>query len=473
MKTEDRSYPMPWSTGDVLAATGGELAFGDPDATHATVSTDTRSIGNNSIFVALKGESFDGHRYIGVAVDKGASCIVAASAAMEGVETGGWKAAGVSLVLVDDTLAALGRLGRFNRDRSHVRLIAITGSNGKTTTRALTASVLAVRHAVHATRGNFNNEVGLPTTLLRLAPEHRWSVVELGMNAPGEMTRLGHICRADIAVITCIGEAHLEGLGTVEQVAEAKAELLDTLESDAVVILNGDDPHLRKLASDRGLSPVWYGFCEDAHVRAEEITWEKGLQRFTLCHNGERVRAAIPLAGTFMVQNALAAAAAGIQAGLSLTEIARGLEAATFEPGRLTIRETQTGIHVIDDTYNANPLSMGAALTTLSRLKEGHRALAVLGDMRELGEGAPGFHRELGRKAAESGVAGLYACGDFAGEIRLGALEAGLSDHCIYTGTKEALLERILHDIHTGDWVLVKGSRSMGMEQIVTDLLCR
>ncbi|SCX75404.1 UDP-N-acetylmuramoyl-tripeptide--D-alanyl-D-alanine ligase [Desulfoluna spongiiphila] len=464
---------MPWSTGDVLAATGGKLAFGDPNATHASVSTNSRTIEDNSVFVALKGPSFDGHRYIDSAIDKGSRCIVAASASVAGMETESWQSRGVSLVLVDDTLAALGRLGRFRRDQSEVRLIAITGSNGKTTTRALTASVLGVRHPVHATRGNFNNEVGLPTTLLDLAPDHRWAVVELGMNAPGEMTRLGRICRADIAVITCIGEAHLEGLGTVAQVAAAKAELLDTLDEGATVILNGDDPHLRQIAADRGLSPVWYGFCDDAHVRAENISWDGTYQHFTLCHSGTKVQAAVPLAGTFMVQNALAAAAAGLQAGLSLTDVAQGLETASFESGRLTIQETASGIHVIDDTYNANPLSMEAALTALSRLKGTNRALAVLGDMRELGEEAPRFHRELGAKAAESGIAGLYTCGEFAGEVRQGALGAGLPDHCIHTGEKDALIQRITHDIHTGDWILVKGSRSMGMEQIVNDLLCR
>lgn len=464
---------MPWSTGDVLAATEGKLAFGDPSATHASISTDSRSIEKNSVFVALTGPTHDGHRHIGAAIDKGARCVVAAAAKIAEPDTKTWEALGVSLVLVTDTLIALGRLARYRRDHSAVRLVAITGSNGKTTTRALAASVLSVRHPVHATRGNFNNEVGLPLTLLRLAPRHSWSVVELGMNAPGEMTRLGHICRPDIAVITCIGESHLEGLGSVAKVAEAKAELLDTLAQGATVIMNGDDPHLRRLAEARGLSPIWYGLAKGAKVRAEEIVWDGSRQHFTLCHDGEAARAAIPLAGTFMVQNALAAAAVGIQAGLSLSEIAQGLEASTFEPGRLTVRQGPCGVHIIDDTYNANPLSMGAALETLSRLKGKGRGLAVLGDMGELGEGAPRYHRELGEKAAASGISRLYLSGEFTGEVKRGALGAGLSEGQIVTGEKQALSRRLKHDIHTGDWVLVKGSRFMGMEQIVTDLLCR
>ena len=471
MKAQHRSYPMPWSTGDVLTATGGKLAFGDPNAIHAPISTDSRTIEDNSIFIAIEGPIYDGHRYISTAIDKGARCIVASGSKMEALSTKGWEERGVSLVLVEDTLLALGLLARFRRDASGVRLVAITGSNGKTTTRALTASVLSTCHAVHATRGNFNNEVGLPLTLFRLAPEHRWSVVELGMNAPGEMTRLGRICRADIAVITCIGEAHLEGLGTVTGVTEAKAELLDTLSPSATIILNGDDPHLRALAARRGLAPIWYGFCEDAHVRAERVTWDGTHQHFTLCHGEESIRMSIPLAGDFMVQNALAAAAVGIEAGLSLAKIAQGLESSTTESGRLTIHHTESGMHLIDDTYNANPLSMRAALDTLSRLQGEGRALAVLGDMRELGENAPRFHRELGAKAAASGVTKLYITGDFSEKVKQGALEAGLSADLIHTGEKGALIRRITSDTHKGDWILVKGSRSMGMEQIVTDLL--
>lgn len=464
---------MPWRTGDILAATGGTLSFGDPNALFATISTDSRSIGADSIFVALEGPTHDGHTHIEAAIGKGARCIVAASAKAPGLSTDAWAALGVSLVLVSDTLEALGRLARFRREATGVRLVAITGSNGKTTTRALTASVLSVRHCVHATSGNFNNEVGLPLTLFRLAPDHRWSVVELGMNAPGEITRLGRICRPDIAVITCIGAAHLQGLGTVENVTEAKAELLTTLAPGAPIILNGDDPQLRQLAERRGLAPTWFGFSPDAHVRADDVSWDGARQHFTLCHGGASIRTFIPLAGRFMVQNALAAAAVGLEAGLSLAEIARGLEQSSTEKGRLTLRHSASGLNVIDDTYNANPLSMGAALEALATLKGENRAMAVLGDMRELGADAAAFHRELGGKAAASGVSGLYIHGEFAAEVRQGALDAGLADDLIHTGEKDTLIRLITDHTHTGDWILVKGSRSMGMEQIVAGLLGR
>ena len=454
-------------------ATKGELAFGDPNATHASISTDTRTLSNNSVFVAIEGPNHNGHRHIATAIKKGARCIIASESGIKSVDTNGWNQKEVSLVLVPDTLTALGQLARFRRDASKARVVAITGSNGKTTTRALTAAVLATRHTVHATRGNFNNEIGLPLTLFRLTPEDTWSVVELGMNAPGEMTRLGNICRADMAVITCIGEAHLEGLGTVEKVTEAKAELIDTLAPGAALIFNGDDPHLRTLAAERHLTPIWFGFCKDAHVRAEGVRWDGKRQHFTLCHKGATHPTFIPLAGAFMVQNALAAAAVGIEAGLSLADIARGLESSTTETGRLTIEHSPSGLHIIDDTYNANPLSMGAALETLSSVCGEERAFAVLGDMRELGPNAPRFHRELGRKGATSGLSGLYITGEFAEEIRLGAMESGLPETSIHTGEKDALIRRITQDTHKGDWILIKGSRSMGMEQIVTDLLCR
>ena len=473
MKTQNRSYPLPWSTGDVQVATEGKLAFGDPNAIHASISTNTRTIEDHSVFVAIEGPNHNGHRYICTAIEKGARCIVASESGIKLAAMDGWEEGGISLILVPNTLTALGQLARFRRDASKARFVAITGSNGKTTTRALTAAVLATRHTVHATHGNFNNEVGLPLTLFRLTPEDTWSVVELGMNAPGEMTRLGHICHADMAVITCIGEAHLEGLGTVEKVTEAKAELIDTLLPGAALILNGDDPHLRALAAERNLKPIWFGFCEDAHVRAEGVRWDGKHQHFTLCHNGASHPTFIPLAGAFMVQNALAAAAVGIEAGLSLADIARGLESSTTETGRLTIQHSPSGLHIIDDTYNANPLSMGAALETLSSVRGDERAFAVLGDMRELGPNAPRFHRELGRKGATSGLSGLYITGEFAEEIRQGAMEFGLPETSIHTGEKDVLVRRITQDTHKGDWILVKGSRSMGMEQIVTDLLCR
>ncbi len=473
LETQDSLHPVPWSTHDILTATEGTLAFGDPHAIHASISTDSRTIQNNCLFVPLVGPDHDGHRFIDTAIHGGARCILAQASIIREMDTTPWHRAGVSLILVESTLGALGRLARFRRDASPARLVAITGSNGKTTTRALTASVLSTRHTVHATHGNFNNEVGLPLTLFRLAPGHTWSVVELGMNAPGEMRRLGHICRADIAVITCIGEAHLEGLGTLAKVTEAKAELLETLAPGATLIFNGDDPQLKKLARDRGLAPIWYGFSPDAQVRAEAVRWDGERQHFTLCHGGASQATSIPLAGAFMVQNALAAAAVGIEAGLSLPEIARGLENATTETGRLTLHHTPGGLHLIDDTYNANPLSMAAALETLTRVSHGKRSMAVLGDMRELGPEAPRFHRELGIKAASCGIQTLYITGEFAEEVRTGAMEAGLSPASIHTGDKDTLIRHITRHIHKGEWVLIKGSRSMSMEQVVTDLLCR
>lgn len=471
MNKQHRSYPMPWRTEDVLTATGGTLAFGDRHATHASISTDTRTIKNHTIFVALKGENHDAHRFLVDAAKAGATCIVGTPEGVTDPMGAALNESGTSLVLVPDTLEALGRLARYHRERSQAKVVAITGSNGKTTTRALTEAVLSTEFSVHATRGNFNNEVGLPLTLFRLQGDEGFSVLELGMNAPGEMTRLGHICTADTAVITCIGESHLEGLGSVEGVAQAKGELLETLKPGGTIILNADDPHLKALAERRGLAPIWFGFSQGAHVRAENLHWRDGAQHFTLCAKGETQTVTLPLAGRFMVQNALAAAAVGIEAGVPLNQIAQGLARVKPEKGRLTVCESQRGVHVIDDTYNANPTSVRGAITALKQVHSGGRAIAVLGDMGELGEHTATLHQKVGEAVAESGLDALYLCGDNAQEIRRGALDKGFSPQAICIDGKERLIERLLNETDKGDWVLVKGSRFMGMEQVVGALL--
>ena len=464
---------MPWRTEDLLKATEGSLAFEGPNTTHASISTDTRTIEKNSIFVALKGPNHDAHHFLLEAASAGASCLVATHNGMKGLDLTPIKKSGATLVLVDDTLKALGQLARYHLKRCSARVVAITGSNGKTTTRSLTQAVLEMSHKVHATCGNFNNEVGLPLTLFRLTNKETYSVLELGMSAPGEISRLGAICRPHVAVITCIGESHLEGLGDLKGVAMAKGELLDTLSSDGRIILNADDPRLQKLAKQKGVSPIWYGLSCEADVRARDISWDGSFQHFTLCAQGRETKVRLPLAGRFMVSNALAAAAVGLEAGLPLEEIAKGLETGGTESGRLTIKENQSGLHIIDDTYNANPLSMGAALETLKELKGNHRSIAALGDMLELGEEASRYHQELGQKAARSGLWRLYVTGIFSRDVEKGALEAGMAPSSIFTGDKDALAQRIATETASGDWVLVKGSRSVKMEQVVSHLLSR
>ena len=456
---------------EILEATEGELLFQGLKTTHSSISTDSRTIKNNSIFVALKGPNHNAHLHLEEAVQKGATCLLASEKEIPKKALSFIKKSGAALIFVDDTLRALAKLARHHRNRARARVVAITGSNGKTSTRALTEMVLKAAHSVHSTQGNFNNEVGLPLTLFRLQGDEDYSILELGMNAPGEMTRLGHMAAPDIAVITCIGASHLEGLTDLDGVAKAKGELLDTLNKGAVVILNGDDPYLVDLAEKKGISPIFYGFSPQAHVRATNLSWKDGAQHFTLWAGEKKTDASLPLAGKFMVQNALAASAVGLEAGLDLDTIARALSRATTEKGRFTICQSQSGLKVIDDTYNANPLSVAAALETLAQIRGEESAAAVFGDMLELGDNAADYHREIGEKAALSGICRLYLTGAFAKEIQKGALKAGMDPSAITLDDKRALTRRICTETTPGEWVLVKGSRSMGMEQIVFDLI--
>jgi UDP-N-acetylmuramoyl-tripeptide--D-alanyl-D-alanine ligase len=348
---------------------------------------------------------------------------------------------------------------------------AITGSNGKTTTRQMTASVVSQRFDTLSTKKNFNNNIGLPLTLLELCPKHRWAVVELGMNAPGEIDLLARICKPDIGVITNVGPAHLEGVGTIEGVMRAKGELLGRIRSGGTAVLNFDDERVRRLGEQAACRVMFYGLSASAAVRAEALEAVDGGTRFTLrLPDGTGERVLLNLPGQFMVVNALAAAAVGCLVGLSPSDIRAGLE--HFEPvaGRMNISIIGTGIHLIDDTYNANPASMAAALTTLAALRKDRRSFAVLGDMRELGDHADALHRELGVIAAESGLQVLFVCGEFAEAVARGALEAGMAPDKVIAGDKAHLLKCLIERLKPDDWVLVKGSRAMAMEETVSGL---
>jgi UDP-N-acetylmuramoyl-tripeptide--D-alanyl-D-alanine ligase len=332
------------------------------------------------------------------------------------------------------------------------------------------AAVLSRKHAVLTPEGNLNNEIGLPLTLLRLSTAHAWGVVELGMNHPGEIGYLAGICLPDIGIITNIGPAHLEGVGSLEGVMRAKGELLEKLGSERTAVLNGDDPLTLRLAKERKGGVLLFGESREADVRAEAVRTEGAGSRFTLRLPGEAIEVALSVPGRFTVVNALAAAAVGHLAGLSGSEIREGLRLFRGVKGRLNLIEIENGVHLIDDTYNANPGSMKAAISTLRSLKRDGRAILVAGDMRELGEASAAFHREIGGAAARSGIDRLYGAGDFAADLAFGAREANLAEDRIFIGGREAILEHLKSHLEAGDWVLVKGSRAMGMESIVQGL---
>ena len=462
--------PPSWSVTDCTKATKGEYLGGEAENRFKSICIDSRQAGPGDLFVAIKGETHDGHNFTHEVVNKGVNGVIVERNKLAETPWQDWVKKGVSCMTVDDTIEALGNMAAYHRNRLNAGVIGITGSNGKTTTRQMTAMVVSQQYCTLSTRKNFNNNIGLPLTLFELSQDHRWAVVELGMNAPGEISYLAEICRPDIGVITNVAAAHLEGLGSIEGVMHAKGELLEKIDTQGTAVLNADDPMVRRLARKAKRDVLLFGLADEADIRAEKIiATEKGSQ-FELILPDERVVVNLMIPGSFMVLNALSAAAVGHRIGLPPADIKNGLE--TFVPvqGRLNIISTSSGIQLIDDTYNANPGSMAAALATLKTLRKRKRAFFVVGDMRELGQQSKDLHIQLGNHAARSGVTALFVTGDFTEYVVQGAREAGLESENIFAGSKEELLDRLIQVVKPGDWVLVKGSRAMAMEDIVAGL---
>jgi UDP-N-acetylmuramoyl-tripeptide--D-alanyl-D-alanine ligase len=307
--------------------------------------------------------------------------------------------------------------------------------------------------------------------LLNLQREHQWAVVELGTNSPGEIARLAEICTADIGVITNIGPVHLEGLGSLDGVMREKGDLLNHLKPGGKAVLNADDHKIRKLAAETDKEVVLFGLSEAATVRAEKITETAGAITFILVFGEERTSVALNSSGHFMVANALAAAAVGFLTGLSIQQIKIGLERFSPAPGRMNILHMPNDIRIIDDTYNANPVSMQAAINTLNAISGGSRTMLVCGDMLELGQQAESFHKRIGALVGASGIRKLYVTGEFTEAVAAGAREAQMSAGDIFSGSKDDIFDALKQMLKPGDWVLIKGSRGMAMEDIVTSLM--
>jgi UDP-N-acetylmuramoyl-tripeptide--D-alanyl-D-alanine ligase len=461
---------IPWTTGDILEATGGELLCGDVNRSFAEVFIDSRKIPADGLFVAIIGEVHDAHAFLNDVVQNGGRGLVIIRDKADQLPVAEWKAGDVACIAVEETTRALGALAAYNRRRATVSVVGITGSNGKTTTRQMTATVVSQQFNTLATVGNLNNEIGLPLTLLSLEPDHQWAVVELGTNNPGEIARLAAICTPDIGVITNIGPAHLEGLGSIEGVAREKGSLLKGLAKNGRAVLNADDPRVLDLAHKTRNEVILYGESEQAAIRAVKIKEDDHGIKFILKIAEDDIPIRLNTSGRFMVANALAAASVGNLIGLSSGTIKAGLESFTPAGGRMNILQTPSGINIIDDTYNANPDSMKAALKTLASMSTGARSVFVAGDMLELGDQSQALHSSIGALAVQSGINRLYARGDFAGAVASGARDEGLSATDIFTGTRQEIIEDLIKWLQPGDWVLVKGSRGMAMEKVVEGL---
>ncbi len=454
---------------ELVLSTGGRWTGPSPDEV-AGVSTDTRHVAAGNAFVALKGERFDAHDFLADAARAGAACAV--------VETG--RAATLAgppplpLLAVPDTLLALGAIARHHRRRFPIPVVGVTGSNGKTTTREMIAAILATRGPVLRTEGNLNNEVGVPLTLLGLCPDHTAAVVEMGMNHAGEISRLAAIAEPRVGVVTNASAAHLHGLGSVDAVASAKAELYRGLPPDGIVVANLDDPRMLAKARKSGRRVVTFAVGRDrkADVAVLEIVARGALGQSLLVGIGTKELAVeLALVGAHNAANAAAAVAAAVALGASDREVVRGLAAVRPVGRRLRLERLPGGALLVDDCYNANPASMAAALSTLADLSRGGRALAALGDMLELGEAEAEAHRELGRLAASSGLAALATFGPRSRLSHEAALAAGLDPaRAFHTEDVDELAAFLRERLGPGDALLVKGSRGMRLERLVEAL---
>ena len=461
----------PWTASEIIEATRGKLLSGESVHAFSGICIDSRAIMPGDCFLAIRGDTHDGHSFIPEVLKKGVKGLIIQSERQHEIEVKEMETPPAVCIGVPNTLAALGALAGYHRQRSDVSVVAITGSNGKTSTRTMAAAVLSKRFHVLSPEGNFNNEVGLPLTLLRLNSSHEWAVLELGMNHAGEISRLGDICRPDIGLITNIGPAHLEGLGSLEGVMHAKGELIEKVKPGGKIILNADDPMTEKLAQKTTATPLLFGFSANADIRATELSLQPAGVSFVLHIGQETSRVTLPVPGTFMSINALAAAAVGHAVGIPIAEIAAALESFTPIKGRMNLYRTDRGFKIIDDTYNANPGSVKAALTALKGLRKEHPGLVVLGDMLELGNASWDLHRDIGEFAARSGVSRLYVTGAFAEAVLQGAQQGGMASKNIFSGDKEAILVDLVRHFNPGDWLLIKGSRGMRMETLLTALM--
>ncbi len=461
------------TAGEIAKALDGDLLQGRPEMRIRGISTDSREIKPGEIFWALKGERFDGHDFVSKALRKGASGLVIRKG-FHGIDAVPTNSQGTwAVIAVEDTLTALGRLAAWWRRQHRARVVAITGSVGKTTTKEMTAMILDLSGMTLKNRGNLNNLIGLPLTLLRLDTGHVNAVLEMGMNRPGEIARLTEIADPQVGLVTNVGRAHLEGVGDIEGVARAKTELIERISPEARVVLNGDDSRLTKAASRFQREVVTFGFGEKNDVRGSKI---KKLGRegtlFELHYQGRSCPVRLKVPGLQNVSNALGAASVGFCLDEPNENIVQGLERFEGLKGRFMLIRLPGDILLVDDTYNANPSSLKAALESVKDLSpEGQAIIVGLGDMKELGQEAISAHQTAGRMVAETGASYFAAMGEHARLMVDGAIRAGMPrKQTEEVFTHEEMVEAIRRAMKPGAVILLKASREMALERVVDGL---
>lgn len=455
---------------DIVSATRGILSGAAGHEIVDGVSTDSRCIEPGNLFVALKGETYDGHEYADESVKKGASAILIQKDRNDII---GRLHKPVAVVMVDDTLEALGDIARFWRSQFSVPVIAVTGSAGKTTTKDMIAAIMERTIKVLKSRGNFNNLVGLPLSLLEMRNDHDAAIVEMGTNHPGEIRTLAAIARPTVGVVINVGPAHLEGFGTIDAIGEEKSSLLFSLATDGTAIVNADDEVLGKFTRGLRRRVVTFGIKHAADVRAHAIA-VRGAEgmRFSLAIGGAIREVDIPVVGFHNVYNALAAVAAASTMGADSDDVCEGLAGFTPPSGRMTVMLLKNGVYLVDDSYNANPVSMKEALETLSSLQGQSSVYVIMGDMLELGGQGETLHEEIGELCGSMGVRKLFCYGEYSPAVARGARKAGMTEiEFIGAIEPDTVAAELTAYTRRGDWILIKGSRKMRMERYVGSLI--
>ena len=446
---------------EITAACGGTY-FGDPESTAKEVSSvviDSRKVTQDSLFVAIRGARVDGHTFIPQTIEAGALCALSEEPLGEVT---------FPYILVDSCTQALKDLAEHYRKSLDIKVVGISGSVGKTSTKEMIATVLSQKYNVLKTEGNFNNEIGVPLTIFNLREEHEIAVLEMGINHFGEMTRLAKMARPDICVITNIGVAHMELLGSRDGILKAKTEMFQYMNPDGTIIFNGDDDKLITYSPENGITPIYFGLGENSSYRAEQIA-NNGLRgtNVTFVTPKSKFSAHISIPGEHMVHNALAGIAVGYALGMSDAEIKAGIEALKPLAGRNHLIETNT-YTIIDDCYNANPISMKASIDVLS--KADTRTVAILGDMGELGAKEKEMHYDVGQHTATAGIHVLICIGTLSEELARGAKETGCNIQIYHYPDQEHFFSEMSSILEKNDTILVKASHAMAFEKIVKKL---
>ena len=446
----------PRSLAFIAQATGGRLVGADRMVDG--IATDTRALsGGDALFIALKGEQFDGHDHVRTAIEGG--CVAALVARQLDIDA--------PQVIVADTERALGAFAAAVQRERHTKVLAITGSNGKTSVKTLLLSILQQLGGAYANPGNRNNEIGLPLAVLDAPDDARFAVYEMGAGKPGDIAYLTAIARPDVALVNNIAPAHLERMGSLQGVAETKGAIHDALPADGVAVVNADDSFAPSfIERAQGRRVLRFGIDAAAELQARDIQLVANGARFVLAAPTGDIAIALPMPGRHNVRNALAAAAMAIAVGASLEQVRAGLEAVQPVAGRLVAHALRSGAVLVDDSYNANPGSLAAGIDTLA--SSGDEAWLVLGDMRELGAGEIALHAQAGQQARAAGIVRLFALGDLSAHA-----VAAFGDGAQAFDSHEALTDALAADLHAGVRVLVKGSRGSAMDRIVKALLQR